>query len=92
MFPLPTLDDVIIDARTADVVNYLLTCSGFEVVRMMQFLRDPSAQAALTTALLAMPPAMPSAMPPAVPSRAPTPEKAKKVLNGFVGFRCKFHQ
>lgn len=65
-----------------EIGNFLVTRSGKEMLQLMQSMRDPCAQAALTTALLLAPPA--------TSGKVTTPEKAKKALNAFVGFRCKF--
>ncbi|KAF2643448.1 hypothetical protein P280DRAFT_488475 [Massarina eburnea CBS 473.64] len=64
-------------------MDVLLTAnSSFEVLQVMRAVRSPAAQAALTTMLLNAPPP--------VVERAAPPEKAKKALNAFVGFRCYY--
>ncbi|KAL1613061.1 hypothetical protein SLS60_001293 [Paraconiothyrium brasiliense] len=65
-----------------DLINYLTTRTGAEIVQIMQGMQDPKAQAALTAALLYAPSP--------VSGRATVPEKAKKALNAFVGFRCYY--
>jgi hypothetical protein len=57
--------------------------SGREVVQIIRGLRSPATQAAFTAALLLAPPIR------IEPEPAAAPEKAKKALNAFVGFRCK---
>ncbi|KAF1947295.1 DNA binding protein with alpha box domain [Clathrospora elynae] len=73
---------VVRDPTQAEIELFLCTRSGSQMVQLVQAIRVPMAQAALTSALLLIPP------PPPVASRSATPEKAKKALNAFVGFRC----
>ncbi|KAH9868249.1 CDK-activating kinase assembly factor mat1 [Plenodomus biglobosus] len=70
---------VVRDPTSAEVGRFLSTRSGAQMVALMRSIREPAAQAALTAALLAAPPA---------PIKVP--EKAKKALNAFVGFRCYY--
>lgn len=69
------------DPTSAEIAFFLSTRNCEQMVQLVQAIREPAAQAALTTSLLLAPPL--------VASRNPTPEKAKKALNAFVGFRCK---
>ena len=68
-----------------EISTFLSTRSGCEMVQLLQSMQDPTAQAALTTALLFGPPVESSR------ATEKTSEKAKKALNAFVGFRCRFH-
>ena len=70
------------DPTPAEIARFLSTRSGNQMVQLVQSIREPAAQAALTASLLFAPPA--------IAGRSITPEKAKKALNAFVGFRCRF--
>lgn len=71
------------DPTLAEIGQFISTRSGSEMLQLMRSIREPEAQVALTTSLLLAPPVVAS-------RRAVTPEKAKKALNAFVGFRCTF--
>jgi len=72
---------IVRDPTSAEIAHFLSTRSGAQMVQLVRAIREPAAQAALTASLLNLPPA--------VVGRSTTPEKAKKALNAFVGFRCK---
>ncbi|KAL5418553.1 hypothetical protein PMIN06_000612 [Paraphaeosphaeria minitans] len=65
-----------------NLFTYLANCTGAEMVQIMQGMQDPKAKAVLTAALLCAP--SPAS------GRATLPEKVKKALNAFVGFRCYY--
>jgi hypothetical protein len=69
------------DPTPAEVRDFITTRSGAEIVQLMRAMREPAAQVALTASLLLAPPT--------VAGPAAAPEKTKKALNAFVGFRCK---
>jgi hypothetical protein len=72
------------DPTNAEIARFLTTRTGNQMLTLMSALREPAAQAALTASMLKVPPLL-------VPAgKAFTSEKAKKALNAFVGFRCKF--
>lgn len=71
------------DPTSAEIAYFLSTRNGDQMMQLVESIREPSAQAALTTSLLLVPPM-------AVKKTA-LPEKTRKALNAFVGFRCKFH-
>lgn len=62
---------------------YLRSRSGIQMMELMRGISEPAAQAALAAKLLFTPPS--------VVGINAAPEKAKKALNAFVGFRCKYH-
>ncbi|KAF2477308.1 uncharacterized protein BDR25DRAFT_339254 [Lindgomyces ingoldianus] len=68
------------DPTPEEIAHFLATRTAAQMLQLVQAMRDPGAQAALTTTLLLAPPA--------VSKHTTTPEKAKKALNAFVGFRC----
>jgi hypothetical protein len=69
----------------AEVDRFLQSRSGRQMVQLFRLIPEPAAQAALTARLLLLaPPAMSGRR------RFIVPEKAKKALNAFVGFRCKY--
>ncbi|KAF2105211.1 MAT1-1-1 mating-type protein [Lophiotrema nucula] len=73
------------DPTDAEIAYFLSTRTGAEMVQLVHAIGDPTAQAALTTALLFAPPV--------VSGRTTTPEKAekaKKAVNGFVAFRSYY--
>nr|AHY81324.1 MAT1-1-1 mating-type protein [Stagonosporopsis tanaceti]AIT18256.1 MAT1-1-1 mating type protein [Stagonosporopsis tanaceti] len=72
------------DPTTAEIAQFLVTRSGDQMSQLVQALTTPAAQAALTRSMLLLPPKV-------TPKVAP-PEKAKKALNAFVGFRCYYIQ
>nr|AHY81331.1 MAT1-1-1 mating-type protein [Stagonosporopsis inoxydabilis] len=72
------------DPTTAEIAQFLVTRSGDQMLQLVQALTTPAAQAALTKSMLLLPPKV-------TPKVAP-PEKAKKALNAFVGFRCYYIQ
>ncbi|KAH9866459.1 hypothetical protein IAQ61_008464 [Plenodomus lingam] len=76
---------VVRDPTSAEVGRYLTTRTGAQMAHLMRSIREPAAQAALTAALLAAPRIVP-----AVAGRSTVPEKNKKALNAFVGFRCYY--
>lgn len=69
------------DPTSAEIALFLSTRSGDQMMQLVQSIRAPAAQATLTASLLFVPPTV-------APKIAP-PEKARKALNAFVGFRCK---
>lgn len=71
------------DPTSAEVAHFLSTRSGEQMMQLVQSIREPAAQATLTASLLALPPT--------VSTKSAPPEKARKALNAFVGFRCRFH-
>ncbi|KAH7381673.1 MAT1-1-1 mating-type protein [Pyrenochaeta sp. MPI-SDFR-AT-0127] len=70
------------DPTAAEIAQFLSTRSGGQMVQIVQAIREPAAQAALTASLLFAP------LP--ITSHKAIPEKAKKALNAFVGFRCYY--
>nr|BAP25502.1 mating type protein 1 [Pseudopyrenochaeta lycopersici] len=70
------------DPTAAEIAQFLITRSGGQMVQIVQAIREPAAQAALTASLLFAPPP--------IAGRSAVPEKAKKALNAFVGFRCYY--
>jgi hypothetical protein len=75
------------DPTSPEISDFLSTRSGCEMVQLLQSMQDPTAQAALTTALLFSPPVVTSRL----TASDKISGKTKKALNAFVGFRCKFH-
>jgi hypothetical protein len=69
----------------AEVDRFLQTRSGKQMVQLFRLIPEPAAQAALTARLLLLAPQVMSGR-----HRFVAPEKAKKALNAFVGFRCKY--
>ncbi|OAL57031.1 MAT1-1-1 mating-type protein [Pyrenochaeta sp. DS3sAY3a] len=70
------------DPTTAEIAEFLSTRTGREMAQLVQAIRQPAAQAVLTHSLLFVPPP--------VAGKIANPEKAKKALNAFVGFRCYY--
>lgn len=70
------------DPTSAEIAHFLSTRSGDQMMQLVQSIREPAAQATLTATLLALQPT--------VSTKSAPPEKARKALNAFVGFRCKF--
>ncbi|KAF1934334.1 MAT1-1-1 [Didymella exigua CBS 183.55] len=73
---------VLRDPTSAEIAYFLSTRSGDQMVQLVQSIREPAAQATLTASLLAIPPA--------VITKSALPEKTRKALNAFVGFRCYY--
>lgn len=73
------------DPTAAEIEHFLVTRKKDDILRLVQSMKTPAAHAALTNAMLLIPPKVATKSPP------PTPEKAKKALNAFVGYRCNFH-
>lgn len=71
------------DPSSAEIAHFLSTRSGDQMMQLLQSIREPAAQATLTASLLALPSTGSTKYAP--------PEKARKALNAFVGFRCKCH-
>ena len=69
------------DPTGAEIAKFLASRTGAQMVQLMRCIKEPAAQAAFTAKLLLAPPA--------VSGRSTAPEKARKALNAFVGFRCK---
>ncbi|KAL6712588.1 hypothetical protein ACN47E_000465 [Coniothyrium glycines] len=72
------------DPTCAEIAHFLSTRSGDQMVQLVQAIREPAAQAALTASLLFVPPPL------AITAKVVAPEKVKKALNAFVGFRCYY--
>nr|prf MAT1 gene [Bipolaris maydis] len=70
------------DPTGAEIARFIATRTGAQMVQLMRCIKEPAAQAAFTAKLLVVPPA--------VSGRPATPEKARKALNAFVGFRCYY--
>nr|AIF76159.1 mating type protein MAT1-1-1 [Didymella maydis] len=70
------------DPTFAEIAHFLSTRSGDQMMQLVQSIREPSAQATLTASLLALPPT--------VSTKSAPPEKTRKALNAFVGFRCYY--
>nr|AAR00958.1 DNA binding protein with alpha box domain [Stemphylium sp. EGS48-089] len=70
------------DPTGAEIAKFLATRTGAQMVQLMRCIKEPAAQAAFTAKLLLAPPA--------VNGRSTAPEKARKALNAFVGFRCYY--
>ncbi|KAF2691513.1 MAT1-1-1 [Lentithecium fluviatile CBS 122367] len=81
-FQPQTLDSTTRNPTSPEIGDFLSTRTGREMVELLQSMRDPTAQAALTTALLFSPPV--------ASNPVATAKKAKKALNAFVGFRCYY--
>nr|AER26940.1 MAT1-1-1 mating-type protein [Didymella pinodes] len=80
---IPTYSAVIPrDPTSAEIVRFLSTRSGEQMMQLIQSISEPAAQAALTASLLTLPPT--------VSTKIAPPEKAKKALNAFVGYRCYY--
>nr|AEZ02254.1 mating type protein MAT1 [Alternaria subcucurbitae] len=69
----------------AEVDRFLQTRSGKQMVQLFRLIPEPAAQIALTARLLLLAPPVMSGH-----RRFVAPEKAKKALNAFVGFRCYY--
>ncbi|KAJ4346199.1 hypothetical protein N0V95_005615 [Ascochyta clinopodiicola] len=69
------------DPTSTEIALFLSTRSGDQMMQLVQSIRAPAAQATLTASLLFVPPT--------VVARTTPPEKTRKALNAFVGFRCK---
>ncbi|KAF2625950.1 MAT1-1-1 [Macroventuria anomochaeta] len=70
------------DPTSAEIAHFLSTRSGDQMMQLVQSIREPAAQATLTASLLFVPPT--------VGTRTTAPEKTRKALNAFVGFRCYY--
>nr|ABC70321.1 MAT1-1-1 [Ascochyta lentis] len=70
------------DPTSAEIALFLSTRSGDQMMQLVQSIRAPAAQATLTASLLFAPPT--------VGARSAPPEKSRKALNAFVGFRCYY--
>ncbi|KAJ4413274.1 hypothetical protein N0V91_000249 [Didymella pomorum] len=70
------------DPTSAEIAHFLSTRSGDQMMQLVQSIREPAAQATLTATLLALQPT--------VSTKSAPPEKARKALNAFVGFRCYY--
>nr|AAR04443.1 DNA binding protein with alpha box domain [Pleospora sp. P56] len=70
------------DPTGAEIARFLATRTGAQMVQLMRCIKEPAAEAAFTAKLLLAPPA--------VSGRSTAPEKARKALNAFVGFRCYY--
>nr|AAD33441.1 mating type protein MAT-2/1 [Curvularia homomorpha] len=68
------------DATGAEIARFIATRTGAQMVQLMRCIKEPAAQAAFTAKLLVAPPAL----------QPTTPERARKALNAFVGFRCYY--
>lgn len=75
--------DLARDPTGAEIAKFIATRTGAQMVQLMRCIKEPAAQAAFTAKLLVASPA--------VSGQPATPEKARKALNAFVGFRCKSH-
>ncbi|KAF2132265.1 MAT1-1-1 [Dothidotthia symphoricarpi CBS 119687] len=73
--------DIPRDPTSAEIAYFLSTRSGDQMVQLMQSIREPAAQVTLTASLLLAPP---------VSGQIAAPEKTRKALNAFVGFRCYY--
>lgn len=71
------------DPTSAEIAQFLSTRSGDQMMQLVQSIREPAAQVTLTATLLALPPT--------TSTKSTPPEKTRKALNAFVGFRCKLH-
>lgn len=69
------------DPTSPEIARFLATRTTNQMLRIMSEVREPMAQMHLTTAMLHIPPV--------VAAESAPPEKAKKALNAFVGYRCK---
>nr|AML61199.1 mating type protein MAT-1 [Curvularia lunata] len=65
-----------------EIAKFLATRTSSQMLQLMRCIKEPAAQFAFTAKLLTITPV--KSNPPAVP------EKAKKALNAFVGFRCYY--
>jgi hypothetical protein len=70
------------DPTSPEIARFLATRSTDQMLRIMSEVREPMAQMHLTNAMLLLPPV--------VAAESAPPEKAKKALNAFVGYRCKY--
>nr|AER26943.1 MAT1-1-1 mating-type protein [Longididymella clematidis] len=70
------------DPTPAEIAHFLSTRSGDQMMQIVQSIREPVAQATLTASLLFVPPT--------VATKSAPPEKTRKALNAFVGFRCYY--
>nr|ANK36056.1 MAT1-1-1 [Didymella tanaceti]ANK36059.1 MAT1-1-1 [Didymella tanaceti]ANK36065.1 MAT1-1-1 [Didymella tanaceti] len=70
------------DPTSAEIAHFLSTRSGDQMMQLVQSIREPTAQAALTASLILVPPT--------VVTKSAPPEKTRKALNAFVGFRCYY--
>ena len=67
--------------NSEEIKHFLVTRTGTEMTQLVQSISEPVAQATFATSL-----AFTSSV---VSEDTKSPEKAKKALNAFVGFRCK---
>ena len=72
---------IVRDPTGPEIAHFVATRSTMQMTKLVQAIQTPAAQAVFTAALLALPSAM--------DGHSTTPEKVKKALNAFVGFRCK---
>nr|AAR04462.1 DNA binding protein with alpha box domain [Stemphylium sp. EGS44-070] len=70
------------DPTGAEIAKFLATRTGAQMVQLMRCIKEPAAQATFTAKLLLAPQV--------VSGRSAAPEKARKALNAFVGFRCYY--
>jgi hypothetical protein len=65
-----------------EVFTYICTRNTQEIAHLMRGFEEPAAQAMFAATLLMTPRI--------IAARGMTPEKIKKAMNAFVGFRCKY--
>jgi hypothetical protein len=65
----------------AEIARFIATRNTMQMAKLVQGIEEPASQAAFTASLLLLPTA--------TTGRCTTPEKAKKALNAFVGFRSE---
>jgi hypothetical protein len=69
------------DPTDAEIARFICTRNTMQMSKLVQGIQAPASQATFTAALLVLPST--------TSGHSSTPEKAKKALNAFVGFRCK---
>jgi hypothetical protein len=69
------------DPTDAEIARFISTRDTPQMMKLVQGIQGPVSQAVFTASMLLLPPA--------TSGRSTTPEKAKKALNAFVGFRSK---
>lgn len=76
-----------------EVGMFLRAQNSRGIVHLMRSLTEPAHQVAVAATLMSMSAngSNASATLEAAPDKVEKAEKAKKVMNAFVGFRCKFH-
>ncbi|KAH6620149.1 MAT1-1-1 mating-type protein [Boeremia exigua] len=70
------------DPTAAEIERFLASRSGSQMTQLMRSIQAPAAQVSLAKSMLLIPST--------AHTKSAPPEKAKKALNAFVGFRCYY--